>query len=82
VYSKDGESYSILDGHTHRCGEGFLKCFHDHHANLSPAAYTWPLAHVERYPEEDMIHAESLIAALDCIFAAQAIIDAAPRSRR
>ncbi|MDT5039130.1 MAG: uncharacterized protein QOE51_115 [Actinoplanes sp.] len=81
MYSKDGERYSILDGHTHRY-EGFLKCSYDHHANLSPAAYPWPLAHVERYPAEDMIHAESLIAALDCIFAAQAIIDAAPRSRR
>jgi hypothetical protein len=90
VYSK---SYFILDGHTHfwdggpanqinRYGEGFIKCFYDYHANLSPAQYTGPLAHFERYSEEDMIHAESLIAALDCIFAAQAIINAAPRSRR
>jgi predicted TIM-barrel fold metal-dependent hydrolase len=67
VYSKDGNSYFIVDGHTHfwdgspanqinRYGEGFIKCFYDYHANLSPAEYKWPLDHFERYSEEDMIH--------------------------
>jgi predicted TIM-barrel fold metal-dependent hydrolase len=67
VYNKDGNSYFIVDGHTHfwdgspanqinRYGEGFIKCFYDYHANLSPAEYKWPLDHFERYSEEDMIH--------------------------
>jgi predicted TIM-barrel fold metal-dependent hydrolase len=67
VYTKDGNSYFVVDGHTHfwdgspanqinRYGEGFIKCFYDYHANLSPAEYKWPLEHFERYSEEDMIH--------------------------
>ena len=42
MYSKDGNSYFIVDGHTHfwdgspanqanRYGEGFIKCFYDYH---------------------------------------------------
>jgi predicted TIM-barrel fold metal-dependent hydrolase len=67
LYSKDGNSFYIVDGHTHfwdgspanqinRYGEGFIKCFYDYHANLSPEEYKWPLEHFERYSEEDMIH--------------------------
>ena len=67
MYTKDGQSYFIVDGHTHfwdgspanqinRYGEGFIKCFYDYHANLSPAEYKWPMEHFERYSEEDMIH--------------------------
>jgi len=67
MYTKDGTSYYILDGHTHfwdgspanqinRYGEGFIKCFYDYHANLSPAEYRWSLEEFERYPEERMIH--------------------------
>jgi hypothetical protein len=67
VYTKDGESYFIVDGHVHfwdgspanqinRYGEGFIKCFYDYHRNLSPQEYLWPLAHFERYSEEDMVH--------------------------
>jgi uncharacterized protein len=67
MYTKDGNSYFVVDGHTHfwdgspanqinRYGEGFIKCFYDYHANLSPEEYKWPLEHFERYSEEDMIH--------------------------
>jgi predicted TIM-barrel fold metal-dependent hydrolase len=67
VYSKDGNSYFIVDGHTHfwdgspanqinRYGEGFIKCFYDYHSNLSPEEYKWPLDHFERYSEDDMVH--------------------------
>ena len=67
MYSKDGKSYYIVDGHTHfwdgspanqinRYGEGFIKCFYDYHANLSPEEYKWSLSDFERYPEEKMIH--------------------------
>src|SRR4029450_149175 len=67
MYSKDGQNYYILDGHTHfwdgspanqinRYGEGFIKCFYDYHANLSPEEYKWTLSEFERYPEEKMIH--------------------------
>ena len=67
MYRKDGNSYFIIDGHTHfwdgspanqinRYGEGFIKCFYDYHANLSPEEYKWTLEEFERYPEERMIH--------------------------
>ncbi|GIE97380.1 amidohydrolase family protein [Paractinoplanes rishiriensis] len=67
MYSKDGQSYFVVDGHTHfwdgspanqinRYGEGFIKCFYDYHANLSPDEYKWTLEEFERYPEERMIH--------------------------
>jgi predicted TIM-barrel fold metal-dependent hydrolase len=67
VYSKDGQSYFIVDGHTHfwdgspanqinRYGEGFIKCFYDYHSNLSPDEYKWTIEEFERYPEERMIH--------------------------
>ena len=67
MYAKDGDSYYIVDGHTHfwdgspanqinRYGEGFIKCFYDYHANLSPDEYKWTLEEFERYPEEDLIH--------------------------
>src|SRR5262252_6509880 len=67
MYSKDGQSYYIVDGHTHfwdgspanqinRYGEGFIKCFYDYHSNLSPDEYKWTLEEFERYPEERMIH--------------------------
>ena len=67
MYRKDGNSYFIVDGHTHfwdgspanqinRYGEGFIKCFYDYHSNLSPDEYKWTLEEFERYPEERMIH--------------------------
>ncbi|NMO54687.1 amidohydrolase [Actinoplanes sp. TBRC 11911] len=67
MYSKDGQSYFIVDGHTHfwdgspanqlnRYGEGFVKCFYDYHTNLSPYEYRWTLEEFERFPEERMIY--------------------------
>jgi len=67
MYRKDGQSYFVVDGHTHfwdgspanqinRYGEGFIKCFFDYHANLSPGEYRWTLEEFERYPEERLLH--------------------------
>jgi predicted TIM-barrel fold metal-dependent hydrolase len=67
VYAKDRNGYFVVDGHTHfwdgspanqinRYGEGFIKCLHDYHVNLSPAEYTWPLERFERFAEQDMVH--------------------------
>ncbi len=47
MYEKDGEKYFVVDGHMHfwdaspentknEYGEGWIKCFYDYHANLSP----------------------------------------------
>ena len=47
MYTKDNESYFIVDSHVHfwdatpanqanRYGEGFINCFYDYHRNLSP----------------------------------------------
>ena len=66
MYRKDGESYFVVDGHAHfwdaspanqinRYGEGFIRCFHDYHTNLSPPEYRWTLEEFERYPEERML---------------------------
>ena len=66
MYEKDGEKYFVVDGHTHfwdaspentknKYGEGFIKCFYDYHANLSPAEYVWPLEKYRKYSEEDIM---------------------------
>ena len=66
MYQKDGERYFIVDAHIafwnaapdnrNRYGEGFIKCFHDYHRNLSPEEYLWPLEKFEKYTEEDLLH--------------------------
>ncbi|MBU2664337.1 amidohydrolase [Actinoplanes bogorensis] len=67
MYSRDGQSYFVVDGHTrfwdgspanqiNRYGEGYIKCLHDYHVNLSPPGERWALPEFERYPEERMIH--------------------------
>jgi predicted TIM-barrel fold metal-dependent hydrolase len=67
MYRKDGHDYFVVDGHAHfwdgspsnqinRYGEGFIKCFHDYHRNLSPDSYRWTLEEFERFPEERMLH--------------------------
>jgi predicted TIM-barrel fold metal-dependent hydrolase len=66
MYEKDGEKYFVVDGHIHfwdaspentknKYGEGFIKCFYDYHANLSPPEYVWPLDKYRKYSEEDMM---------------------------
>ncbi|MDP9424481.1 MAG: amidohydrolase [Actinomycetota bacterium] len=67
MYEKDGEKYFVVDEHIHfwdaspenttnEYGEGFIKCFYDYHANLSPEEYKWPLEKYRNYSEEDLIH--------------------------
>jgi len=66
MYEKDGEKYFVVDGHTHfwdaspentsnKYGEGFIKCFYDYHANLSPEEYLWPLDKYRKYSEDDLM---------------------------
>lgn len=66
MYEKDGERYYIVDGHVHfwdgspanqanKYGKGFINCFYDYHANLSPEEYVWPREKFEKYSEETMI---------------------------
>jgi hypothetical protein len=66
MYTKDGESYFIVDGHIHfwdggeanqrnRYGKGFTACFYDYHKNLSPEEYVWTLEKFGNYPEDGMI---------------------------
>lgn len=66
VYEHDGARYYVVDGHIHnwkagpdnrnRWGEGFIKCFHDYHANLSPEEYVWSLEEFEEYSPERLVH--------------------------
>lgn len=67
MYTKNGESYFIVDGHVHfwdgspenqanRYGKGFIECFYDYSKNLSPPEYVWPLEKFEKYTEEDIMH--------------------------
>jgi hypothetical protein len=66
MYTKDGESYFIVDGHVHfwdggeanqrnRYGKGFTACFYDYHRNLSPEEYVWTLEKFGNYPEDGMM---------------------------
>ena len=52
MYTKNGDTYFIVDGHVHawdatpanqanRYGEGFINCFYDYHRNLSPEDKVW-----------------------------------------
>ncbi|TDC50451.1 amidohydrolase [Jiangella ureilytica] len=67
MYSKDGQSYFVVDGHIHywdgtpanqanRYGEGFLNCFYDYHRNLSPEDEVWSLEHFQRQSEDQVMH--------------------------
>ena len=67
MYEKDGEKYFVVDGHVHywdaspenqanKYGEGFINCFYDYHANLSPEEYVWDKAKFQKYTEEDLMH--------------------------
>jgi predicted TIM-barrel fold metal-dependent hydrolase len=66
MYEKDGEKYFVVDGHMHfwdaspentknKYGEGWIKCFYDYHANLSPEEYVWPFEKYRQYSEEDLM---------------------------
>ena len=62
----DGQEIFVINGHMHfwdagpenwrtRYGEGFIRCFYDYHAALSPSDYVWPLEKYCKYTEEDLI---------------------------
>jgi predicted TIM-barrel fold metal-dependent hydrolase len=66
MYEKDGEKYFVVDGHMHfwdaspentknEYGEGWIKCFYDYHANLSPEEYVWSFEKYRKYSEEDLM---------------------------
>ena len=66
MYESNGDKYFIVDGHMHNWdaspentlneyGEGFIKCFYDYHANLSPEEYVWPLEKYRKYGEETLM---------------------------
>lgn len=66
MYVKDGEKYFIVDGHIHfwdaseenvanKYGEGFIRCFYDYHANLSPKDYVWTLDQYRKYSVEQLV---------------------------
>ena len=63
MYTKDGNSYFIVDAHLHMWdgsdenqknihGAQFIECFYDYHRNLSPEEYVWPLEQYKKYSEE------------------------------
>src|SRR6266516_1288704 len=67
MYTKGGESYFVVDGHTHFWdgspanqanihGKMFIDCFYDYHKNLSPEEWVWPKDKFEKYSERDLIH--------------------------
>jgi uncharacterized protein len=66
MYERDGEKYFVVDGHMHfwdaspentknKYGEGWIKCFYDYHANLSPQEYVWPFEKYRKYSEADLM---------------------------
>jgi len=66
MYSKDGESYFIVDAHialwdgrAANCknihGKQFIDCFYDYHKNLSPAEFVWPYDEYTYYGGERLL---------------------------
>jgi uncharacterized protein len=66
MYTKNGDSYFIVDGHIHawdatpanqanRYGEGFINCFYDYHRNLSPEDQVWPKEDFLKQSEERIL---------------------------
>jgi uncharacterized protein len=68
MYTKDGESYWVVDGHTHmwdaspanwvegqeEYAKGWIECFHAYQS-LGPADTHWTLEHFEKYSEDDFM---------------------------
>jgi predicted TIM-barrel fold metal-dependent hydrolase len=66
MYTKDGESYFILDSHLHfwdaspanwikgqeQYAKGWIECFHAYQA-LGPPATHWSIEHFQKYSEDD-----------------------------
>jgi predicted TIM-barrel fold metal-dependent hydrolase len=66
MYTKNGDSYFIVDGHIHawdatpanqanRYGEGFINCFYDYHRNLSPEDRVWSKEDFLKQSEERIL---------------------------
>jgi uncharacterized protein len=66
MFERDGDRFFVVDGHVHfwdaspenqanRYGEGFINCFYDYHANLSPPDQVWPKEKFQRYSEADLM---------------------------
>jgi predicted TIM-barrel fold metal-dependent hydrolase len=67
VYTADGQEIFVVDGHMHlwdaspenwrnQWGEGWIRCFYDYHAGLSPADYVWPFEKYCKYGEETLVN--------------------------
>ncbi|MGH9022720.1 MAG: amidohydrolase family protein, partial [Acidimicrobiia bacterium] len=63
MYSHDGQPLFVVDTHVHfwdaspanqlnRYGAGFIECFYNFHAALSPPEYVWSAELFGKYPEE------------------------------
>jgi hypothetical protein len=67
VYTADGQEIFVVDGHMHlwdaspenwrnQWGEGWIRCFYDYHAGLSPADYVWPFEKYCKYGEGTLVN--------------------------
>jgi predicted TIM-barrel fold metal-dependent hydrolase len=68
MYTKDGESYFVVDGHVHwwnaapdnwvpgaeQYAKGWIECFYAYHG-LGPEDTRWPLEKYQKYSEDDMM---------------------------
>jgi predicted TIM-barrel fold metal-dependent hydrolase len=68
MYTKDGEDYFVVDGHTHfwdaspenwvkgqeQYAKGWIECFHAYQG-LGPAETHWPIEKFQKYSEETMM---------------------------
>jgi predicted TIM-barrel fold metal-dependent hydrolase len=69
MYERDGESYFVLDGHTHfwdagpdnwvtgqeQYAKGWIECFHAYQS-LGPPDTHWPIEKFMKYSEDDYVH--------------------------
>jgi predicted TIM-barrel fold metal-dependent hydrolase len=67
MFTSNGESVFVLDGHVHfwdaspentlnRYGEGWIECFYGYHSAQSPPGYVWSFEEFRRIPEERLLH--------------------------
>jgi len=65
MYSRDGQNYYIIDGHTHFWdgspqnqknihGKQFIDCFYAYHTALSPKEWVWPKEKFDKYDAQTM----------------------------
>lgn len=67
MYSHDGQSIFVIDGHTHfwdarpenwrnKFGESWIRCFFAYHSALSPAEVAWPFEKFCHYGEQAIVN--------------------------